>query len=206
VIRVGSRGSFVAHPGSPSFVTATAAARRQPPSVLIVGAVVWISSELLFFGTLFGAYFTLRSQSDGPWPPEGAHPSRALAALSTALLVSSSATVQLAARAAAERRAREMRRWLLATFGLGAAFLAILIHEWTTLEFSARDHAYGTIFFTLTGFHGLHVLGGLTALLVIAWRSTVRAVRHDAVEVMSLYWHFVDVVWLALFATVYLAG
>jgi cytochrome c oxidase subunit 3 len=187
-------------------VTTTAAARRDPPSVLIVGAVVWISSELLFFGTLFGAYFTLRAQSDGPWPPEGAEVPRLAAALGTALLVTSSATVQLAARHAAAHRPAQMRRWLLATFALGAVFIAVQIREWTTLPFAVDDHSFGTIFYTLTGFHGLHVLGGLAALAVLTWRSTERPVRHDAIEVMSYYWHFVDVVWLALFSTVYLAG
>jgi cytochrome c oxidase subunit 3 len=187
-------------------VTTTAAARRDPPSVLIVGAVVWITSELLFFGTLFGSYFTLRSQADGPWPPEGAEVSRAIAALGTALLVTSSATVQLAARAAAAHRTREVQRWLVVTVVLGAVFLGLQVREWTVLPFSAGDHPYGTIFYTMTGFHGLHVLGGLAAMLVLTWRSTQRQVRHDAIEVMSFYWHFVDVVWLALFATVYLAS
>jgi cytochrome c oxidase subunit III len=174
--------------------------------VLLIGAVVWISSELLFFGTLFGSYFTLRAGRDGPWPPEGAEVSRLAAALGTVLLVTSSATVQLASRAAANHRTREVRRWLLTTFGLGAVFLLLQLREWTVLDFSASDHAYGTIFYTLTGFHGLHVLGGLTALLVLTWRTTHGGLKHDAVEVISYYWHFVDVVWLALFATVYLAG
>lgn len=187
-------------------MTTTAAGRREPPSVLLVGAVVWISSELLFFGTLFGSYFTLRATSDGPWPPEGAEVDRAIAALGTALLVSSSATMHLASRAATLGRAREVNRWLLTTFGLGAIFLALQVREWTVLPFAASDHSFGTIFYTLTGFHGLHVFAGLVAMLVLVWTSTQRAVRHEAIEVMSYYWHFVDVVWLALFATVYLAG
>jgi cytochrome c oxidase subunit 3 len=174
--------------------------------VLLVGAVVWISSEILFFGTLFGSYFTLRATAGGPWPPEGAEVDRAIAALGTGLLVASSATVQVAARAAARSRPRDVNRWLLVTLALGAAFLALQVHEWTVLPFSVDDHAYGTIFYTLTGFHGLHVLAGLVAMGVLVWSSSQRTVRHEAIEVMSYYWHFVDVVWLALFATVYLAG
>jgi cytochrome c oxidase subunit III len=187
-------------------VTLTASARRAPPSALLVGTIVWISSELLFFGTLFGAYFSLRATTDGPWPPDGDEPGRLVGAIGTVLLVTSSATVQLAAHAAARRRTREVQQWLLVTVALGATFLGLQLHEWSSLPFDAGDHPYGTIFYTLTGFHGLHVLGGLTAMSVLLWRITKRPVRPDAIEVVSFYWHFVDTVWLALFATVYLAG
>jgi cytochrome c oxidase subunit 3 len=184
----------------------TATVHREPPPVLLVGTIVWISSELLFFGSLFGAYFTLRSDSVGPWPPPGAELDTNLAALGTAILVTSSATVHLAERAAAVGNLRDVRRWLLATMLLGAGFLALLIREWTALPISVSDNSFSTIYYTLTGFHGFHVFGGLLAMGVLTWRTSYRGIKHGAVEVISYYWHFVDVVWLALFATVYLAG
>ena len=172
------------------------------PSPLVVGVVVWLTSEVLFFGALFGAWFSLRSANAGVWPPEGAEVERLLPTIGTVLLLSSSATVQLAARAA--RPDPDLaRRWLMATVALGTVFLGLQAREWATLPFSVDDHAYGTAFFALTGFHGLHVLGGLAAMSVLARH---RPAHHDAVEVVSLYWHFVDGVWLVLFASVYLAG
>ena len=184
----------------------TATARREPPSPLIIGAVVWISSELLFFGSLFGSYFTLRARADGPWPPEGADVEVWAGAIGTVLLLASSMTVHFAATAARAGHADAMRRWLLATTALGAVFLLLLAREWAELSFSVDDHAFGTIFYTLTGFHGLHLLAGLVAMVVLIWRSAVGVVREGAIEVMSYYWHFVDVVWIALFTSVYLAG
>jgi cytochrome c oxidase subunit 3 len=101
---------------------------------------------------------------------------------------------------------RDTRRWLLATMTLGAAFLALLIREWIVIPLKIDENPFGTIFYTLTGFHGLHVLGGVVAMGVLMWRTWYRGLKHGSVEVISYYWHFVDIVWLALFSTVYLAG
>jgi len=163
--------------------------------------VVWLTSEVLFFGALFGTWFTLRSANADAWPPDGADVEVVLPAIGTALLLTSSATVQAAVHRT--RAGGSARPWLLATVALGAVFLALQAREWLELPFAVDDHAYGTAFYALTGFHGLHVLGGLVFLTVLA-RHRPRS--HDPVEVGSLYWHFVDVVWLALFASVYLAG
>src|SRR5690606_38392140 len=103
--------------GSSAHVT-TATARRDPPSPLIIGAVVWISSELLFFGSLFGSYFTLRARADGPWPPEGADVEVWAGAIGTVLLLVSSVTVHSAVTAARAGHTDTMRRWLLATIAL----------------------------------------------------------------------------------------
>ncbi|HEX7094461.1 MAG TPA: cytochrome c oxidase subunit 3 [Acidimicrobiales bacterium] len=184
----------------------TASARREVPSALVIGGVVWISSELLFFGSLFGSYFTLRAASDGPWPPEGADVEVWAGALGTALLLLSSVTVHAGAKAARAERLDTMRHWLLATIALGAGFLLLLAREWSELPFSVDDHAFGTMFYTLTGFHGLHLLAGLVAMVVVIWRSIAGVVREDAIDVVSYYWHFVDIVWIALFTSVYLAG
>jgi cytochrome c oxidase subunit 3 len=173
----------------------------------VVGAVVWISSELLFFGTLFGTWFSLRSSGAGPWPPEGVEVDVAAPAVGTVLLLTSSATVQLAAQRVAQHRLATARLLLLVTIALGTGFLALLAVEWSHLDFSVDDHAYGTAFYSLTGFHGLHVIGGLLAMGVMIRRvGRLGPVAHDSVEVVSVYWHAVDAVWLALFASVYLAA
>ena len=185
----------------------TASLRPVALRPLVVGTVVWLSSEILFFGTLFGAWFTLRSSAEGPWPPEGVEHELLLPLVGTALLVTSSATVQLAVRRIGDGDGPASRRWLLVTLGLGAVFLVLQRFEWAAAGFGIDDHAYGTAFYALTGFHGLHVFGGLVALAVIARRVAVLGSEaHDAVEVVSLYWHFVDVVWLAVLASVHLAG
>src|SRR4051794_21752651 len=119
-------------------------ATGRAPSPLLVGAVVWITSELLFFGTLFGAWFSLRGSNAGHWPPAGIEVGRVLPALGTVVLVTSSVTMQLAARRAGDGRTGAVRRWLGITLALGAFFLVLLAREWSSLEFSIDDHAYAT--------------------------------------------------------------
>ena len=177
------------------------------PSVLTVGTVVWLGSELMFFSGLFAAYFTLRAAASGPWPPDGVELDVPVSGLFTVLLVLSSGTMQLGARAIEGGRVAHFRRWVLVTLVLGGAFIANQAHEWATLDFQADSHAFGSAFYVMTGFHGLHVLGGLFVMVVLLLRATDR--RFDSrdtpsVEVVSYYWHFVDVVWVALWATLFL--
>ena len=177
------------------------------PSVLTVGTVVWLASELMFFSGLFAAYFTLRSAATGPWPPRGVHLDVPVSALFTAALVASSATMQLAVRAIERGRVPIFRRWVVATLLLGGVFVANQAREWATLEFHVDSHAFGSAFYVMTGFHGLHVIGGLAAMLVLLLRAGDRrfgASDAPSVEVVSYYWHFVDVVWIALWATLFL--
>jgi cytochrome c oxidase subunit 3 len=177
------------------------------PSVLTVGTVVWLGSELMFFSGLFAAYFTLRAATREPWPPAGVELDVPVSGFFTVLLVLSSGTMQLGVRAVEDGRVASFRRWIVATIALGGLFLANQVHEWATLDFNADSHAYGSAFYVMTGFHGLHVLGGLFAMVVLLLRASDR--RFDArdtpaVEVVSYYWHFVDVVWVALWATLFL--
>ncbi|HVF13617.1 MAG TPA: cytochrome c oxidase subunit 3 [Acidimicrobiales bacterium] len=174
-----------------------------------VGTVVWLASELMFFSGLFGAYFALRAASPGEWPPADAELDRLVSGAFTVLLVVSSATVQLGVRALAAGRRRAFRRWLMATVVLAAAFLANQAHEWLTLGFSISSHAFGSAFYVMTGFHGLHVAGGMLAMLVLVGRAAnprFGAAETEAVETVSYYWHFVDVVWVALWATLFVLG
>ncbi|MBI2710162.1 MAG: heme-copper oxidase subunit III [Actinobacteria bacterium] len=159
----------------------------------------------MFFAGLFGAYFTLRSV-DNPWPPPGVELAVGRTAVATLFLIASSGTVHLAHRAALSGDRARAVRWLGATVALGLVFLANQALEYAQAPFSISSHAYGSIFYLLTGFHGLHVIGGLVAMVyvgaVIGGRS--RAPAGTPVTVLAYYWHFVDVVWIALYATVYL--
>jgi cytochrome c oxidase subunit 3 len=159
----------------------------------------------LFFGGLFGAYFALRA-STAPWPPVGVELDTLLATAGTLILVMSSFTFQAGVRAAEGGRLAGLRMWSSMTLALGVAFLGIQWWDWYHLDFGVSSHAYGTMFFAMTGFHGLHVAGGLVLMLVIVGRMAQGAYRDGNVtgpQAVAYYWHFVDVVWLALFATLF---
>ena len=176
------------------------------PSLVRIGMVVWLASELMFFSGLFAAYYFLRG-ADTEWPPEGVHLGVPRAAVFTALLVASSGTMHLAGHRAEAGDERGTRRWTILTIVLGAAFLLNQGAEYAELEFTATDHAYGSLFYLMTGFHGAHVFGGLVllaAMLVIATGRTSKAPLGTTMSVATYYWHFVDVVWVAMFATIYL--
>src|SRR5687768_11013926 len=160
--RVGAHQSVVVDPA-----VMTAVARRQDPTPLGVGVVVWLASELMFFAGLFAAWFTLRAAND-PWPPEGVELEVGRTALATAVLVTSSATIHMAVVAGKRLDRAAAVRWLALTALLGATFLANTVAEWATDDFGIDSHAYGSIFYLLTGFHGLHVLGGILLMGAVA--------------------------------------
>jgi cytochrome c oxidase subunit 3 len=183
----------------------SAVALVERPSPARVGAVVWLASELMFFAGLFAAYFTIRASVDS-WPPAGVDLNTPRMAVFTAVLVASSVTMQLAHHAAERGDVRALRRLLGATVLLGAVFLTNQGLEYAANTFSVSSHAYGSIYYLMTGLHGLHVLGGLLAMVLLMIRASVDAdvvAQEPAVAVVSYYWHFVDVVWIALFATLY---
>jgi len=178
----------------------------RSPSPLSVGVVVWLASELMFFAGLFAAYFTLRA-GNTPWPPEGVELATGRTALATAVLVSSSFTMHGAVVAAGRDDRRQALRWLALTVVLGLVFLGNQAWEFAEAPFSISSHAYGTAFYLMTGFHGLHVIGGLLFMGAVAGvigGSGSRAPAGETVEVCGYYWHFVDVVWVAMFTTLYL--
>lgn len=189
-------------------MSAVAEARVHRTPVLAVGAIVWLASELMFFAGLFAAYFALRSAAGpGAWPPGDVHLETGIAGAFTLLLVASSGTVQLAVRALERDDRMAMQRWLFATVGLAVAFLANQGREWTAVDFAVDSHPYGSAFFVMTGFHGLHVLGGVLAMAVLLARSADQRfgrAQLGAVEVVGYYWHVVDAVWIAMFATLFL--
>jgi cytochrome c oxidase subunit III len=176
----------------------------------LLGMLLFISSEIMFFGGLFAAYFNARaSVPAGTWgPPEGAHElDIALAGVLTAVLLASSFTMQFGVWSIRRGDARGLRMWTAITIILGILFLAGQLYDYSVLGFGIADGVFGTTFYTLTGFHGAHVFGGVVGLTIILARTLqgqFSARNHVAVEAVSMYWHFVDVVWIAVFSTIYL--
>ena len=169
------------------------------------GMVLAIMTEGAFFASLLFAYFYLGSLHPD-WPPE--LPELHLSLPNTGLLLASSATLWWAERGIRTGNASRLRWGLLMTFVLGVVFLSIQGLEYAEQDFTPTTHAYGSLFFTVTGFHGAHVAVGLVMLGVIqvrAWLGHFAADGHDAVTLTGMYWHFVDVVWLAVFASLYLS-
>jgi cytochrome c oxidase subunit 3 len=187
-----------------------------------VGTIVWLSSELMFFAALFAAYFTIRAVSPELWAQETALLNVPFATANTTILVLSSVTCQLGVFAAERGQVGRtgsvlnvkgwgLREWFILTYVMGAIFIggqaleyAELVHEGMTIASSA----YGSGFYLTTGFHGIHVTGGLIAFLYVLGRTYLaRKFTHEQAVtaiVVSYYWHFVDVVWIGLFATIYL--
>jgi cytochrome c oxidase subunit 3 len=176
-----------------------------------LGILLFIVSEVMLFGAFFASYFFLRvvAAEGQPWPPEGFELPVAVAGVNTAILVSSSFTMHWALESVRRENRRGMLMGLATTMLLGLTFLFIQINEYVHIGFSARDEAFGSIFYGLTGLHGAHVTVGLLLLLfanVRAWRGHFgpAAKDHLGVEVPGIYWHFVDVMWIIVFTTVYI--
>ncbi|MFJ5694739.1 heme-copper oxidase subunit III [Arthrobacter sp. NPDC093125] len=191
------------------------------PNMVSVGTVVWLSSELMFFAGLFAMYFTLRSTSGQMWAEETAKLNFPFALVNTIVLVASSFTCQMGVFAAERLQPRRsggplqftrwgMNEWFTLTFLMGAFFVAGQTMEYAMLvseHVSLSSNAYGSAFYMTTGFHGLHVIGGLVAFLLIMGRSfAAKKFGHfeaTSAIVTSYYWHFVDVVWIGLFLVIY---
>jgi cytochrome c oxidase subunit 3 len=173
---------------------------------MLLGVRLGILSEVMLFGALFAAYFVIRSESGG-WPPNGQErPELLLPGLNTLLLLSSSVTMQWAVRSIGRGDVTTMRRALRLTLLLGSIFILVQGYEFATNGFGLDDGVFGSTFYTLTGFHGAHVLAGLGFMAIVATRARrglISGEHHTAVEAASYYWHFVDVVWVVLFSTLY---
>jgi cytochrome c oxidase subunit 3 len=174
-----------------------------------VGTIIWLSSELMFFAGLFAMYFVARAGAHGNWPPEPTHLNMYLALPNTIILVASSFTCQLGVFKAETGDVFGLRRWYIITLIMGALFVAGQLTEYHELYSEGTTIAasnYGTVFFITTGFHGLHVIGGLIAFVFLLIRTKVSKftpAQATAAIVVSYYWHFVDIVWIGLFGTIY---
>jgi cytochrome c oxidase subunit 3 len=170
---------------------------------------LFIASEAMLFGAFFTAYFFVRVVNpDAPgWPLEPFHLPVFVAGVNTAVLLTSSFTMHWALQSIKRGNRAGLKAGLVLTFLMGLAFLLTQMLEYARIGFSPSDGAFGTIFFGLTGLHGAHVFVGLTLLAV----ATVRAFRghftpehHHGVEIPGIYWHFVDVMWIVVYSTIYL--
>ena len=175
----------------------------------VLGMVVFVASEAMFFATFFGAYFTIYSVNP-VWPPAGFPRLKPeLAAVLTVLLVTSSLTLQIGVRAIRRDRTRAMLVWLGLTILLGAGFLGLQLYDYSLLGFGVRDGIFGSLFYVMTGLHMAHVFGGVVFLVLVLVQGLggqLTHAHHDSMEAGSIYWHFVDVVWICLFTTFYVIG
>jgi cytochrome c oxidase subunit III len=183
------------------------------PNLTSVGTIIWLSSELMFFAALFAMYFTLRSVMGAEyWAEKSEALNLPFALTNTTILVLSSLTCQLGVFAAERGDVKKLRSWFVVTFVMGAVFIGGQVYEYAELVkhegLSLSSDPYGSVFYLTTGFHGLHVTGGLIAFLFVLGRTYMarRFTHHQATAaiVVSYYWHFVDVVWIGLFATIYM--
>jgi cytochrome c oxidase subunit 3 len=182
----------------------------------VLGMLLFLTSEVMFFAGLFAAYFTIRGRTS-PWPPINGDTGEAfhlailpLVGPATLLLILSSFTCQIAVWAIRRNDRTGFIRNIGVTLVLGIVFLLMQATDYGLLysEHVRLDSGvFGTTYYTLTGFHGAHVFAGVVMLAVVLYRGLAgqfSARHHDAVEATSLYWHFVDVVWIVLFATLYI--
>ncbi|GAA1733496.1 heme-copper oxidase subunit III [Aeromicrobium alkaliterrae] len=190
--------------------------------MVTVGTIIWLASDLLFFAALFAAYFTVRNVTPELWAQETELLNVPFATANTTILVLSSVTCQFGVFAAAKGKAGRsgsilnvsqwgMREWFVLSFLMGAIFIGGQATEYAELVehgLTLSSSAYGSLFYLATGFHGIHVVAGLLAFLLVIGRTFVtRKFTHEqaiSAIVVSYYWHFVDVVWVALFASIYL--
>ncbi len=194
----------------------------QRPNIVAVGTIVWLGSEVMFFAGLFAIYFTLKAMSPLLWEEQTAKLNITFAAINTTILVLSSVTCQFGVFAAERMQANRtgklwdlrkwgMVEWFFLTYAMGATFVVGQIYEYALLvseHVSLSSDSYGSAFYITTGFHGLHVTGGLIAFLLVIGRAfAVKTFGHKEATtavVVSYYWHFVDVVWIGLFLVIYI--
>ncbi|NYH00101.1 cytochrome c oxidase subunit 3 [Schumannella luteola] len=184
-----------------------------------MGVIVWLGSEVMFFAGLFAIYFTLRSVSPELWAEQSEKLNFPYSLTNTIILVLSSFACQFGVFAAERLQARRtdwkpwnwgLVEWFFVTFAMGAVFVVGQIYEYAMLVTEGvgfQSDSYGSAFYLTTGFHGLHVTGGLFAFLFVIGRTfAVRRFTHKEATTaitVSYYWHFVDVVWIGLFLVIY---
>jgi cytochrome c oxidase subunit III len=197
-------------------VTAAPAIQRSQihsltrPNMVSVGVIIWLSSELMFFAALFAMYFSIRAAAPGLWAEHTKELDVPYALGNTIILVLSSVTCQFGVFAAEKGDVYRLRRWFTLTFVMGLIFVLGQMNEYHNLYgegLKITTDGYGSMFFLTTGFHALHVTGGLIAFIIFMIRTTLSRftpAQATAAIVVSYYWHFVDVVWIALFSMIYI--
>jgi cytochrome c oxidase subunit III len=173
----------------------------------LLGMLLFIVSEVMVFGAFFTAYFFIRVVQGDHWPADGTELPRLVAGINTCILLSSSFTMHWALESAKRGNRFGLQAGIFTTFGLGLTFLFIQINEYWHIGFAPHDSAQASVFYGLTGLHGAHVAVGLTLLAmtsVRAFRGHFTEEEHRGVEVPGIYWHFVDIMWVIVFTTVYI--
>ncbi len=176
------------------------------PPMMAIGIMIWLGSEVMFFSGLFAAFFTIRAHA-AVWPPPGTVLDTGRAAVFTLILISSSGTMIMAVRNEEFRHRHKAKIWLVATIILGLSFDLNQLSEWLFQTTRPSTNAYGSLFFIMTGLHGLHVFLGLVAMVFLLGRMKGEAGDPGELGVLqgvSYYWHFVDIVWVGLFACLFL--
>jgi cytochrome c oxidase subunit 3 len=177
--------------------------------MLAVGVMIWLGSELMFFSGLFAAYFTIRAHAR-IWPPPGTHLDYIQAGVFSVLLIASSPTFQFGVWAAEAGRRRRATQWIIVSWLLGTAFVANTLYEWH--DFASHGHgpaanAYWSLFFVMTGIHGLHVALGLLAMILLLgriWGPPGDPGEVSVYQAVGYYWHFVDFMWVGIFSCLFL--
>jgi cytochrome c oxidase subunit 3 len=196
--------------------TAPAIAKNQihsltRPNMVSVGTIVWLSSELMFFAALFAMFFSIRAADPEMWAANSEKLNIPYALFFTVILVLSSITCQIGVFAAERGDVHSLRRWFALTFVMGLVFVLGQANEYNNLvhheDIKINSDGFGSMFYLTTGFHGLHVSGGLIAFIFYMIRTTMgrfTPAQATAAIVVSYYWHFVDIVWIALFFMIYI--
>jgi len=173
----------------------------------MLGMLLFIISEIMVFGAFFTAYFFIRVAQGDPWPATGTTLPVPVAGMNTAILISSSFTIHWAEQGIKKGNHFALKAGMFTTFLLGCTFLFVQINEYANIGFAPQDAAQQTIFYSLTGLHGAHVFIGLLLLLFVtirAFRGHFSAEAHRGVEVPGIYWHFVDIMWIIVYTSVYI--
>jgi cytochrome c oxidase subunit 3 len=189
------------HHGPPE---ANRSSRVEPQ---LLGMLLFIISEVMVFGAFFTAYFFIRVVNGDAWPAEGTELPKLIAGVNTAILLSSSFTMHWTLECAKSGNRFGLRAGILTTLGLGATFLFVQINEYVHGGFSPADSAQASVFYGLTGRHGAHVVIGLTLLSMVtirAFKGPFTPAQHRGGEEPGIYWHFVDVMWVIVYTTVYI--
>ena len=176
------------------------------PPMLAIGIMIWLGSELMFFSGLFAALFTIRAHL-AVWPPAGTELDTLQAGIFTIILVASSGTMWRAVWLEEHGERRKARHWIYITIVMGSMFVGNQVYEWVNLATRWYTNSYGSVFFITTGLHGLHVFIGLLAMALLLGRMRGKGGAPGelaAVQGVSYYWHFVDVVWVGLYACLFL--
>lgn len=182
------------------------------PNIVSVGTIAFLAQELMFFAGLFAMYFTSRANglTSGDWGSQTAHLNVVSGTIITIVLISSSVTSQMGVFAAERGDVFGLRKWFGVTILLGVVFLGMVAFEWSELihdGVTVQSSVYGSVFYIITGFHMAHVTAGILAFIVVLLRvskSKFTPAQATAAMATSYYWHFVDVVWIGVFITLYL--